>query len=301
MKTMIKKFLLLVAMVGLSSSISGRAIHRAVLKGDLEKVKKILQRYPERLEQRPLGVRDDDLMADDTPLVLAARQRKPQIKVIKFLLQSGASTRNIKLSDSRHPSVAILLVQHGVPFTARDLSSAIYSSVDPRADKSIVRKWTAFAVLLIERGVDILAGGKYSPLRTLFPVGRHQGWNVRIMQAMLDKDREKVFSMPVFNWANKMNKQRRLQAYKLFVAGDLHRKYQWEKTALHSAAASGDVGLARYLIENGGGDDLDERDAFGKRPIDYAKAWDMHMFLKGEMQKRSIAVEQYVGMETPHS
>ncbi len=109
-----------------------------------------------------------------------------------------------------------------------------------------------------------------------------------------DKDSDKVFSMPVFDWANKMHKQRRLRAYKLFVAGDIHRKYLWDKTALHHAAASGNVALATYLVENGAGDDLDERDAYGKRPIDYAKAWALHTYLKSEMQRRDSAVAQYV-------
>ncbi len=194
MQTIFKKFLLLAAMACLTPSMHGSAIHRAVVKGNVEKVEKILKKHPGRLEQKigfaasewTLGFGVSHVDPGDTPLMAALRARKPDLSMINFLLERGASAKNIRIFYlGRTPSVAILLVKYGAPVSHEDLRQAICSSGNPSLDRSVVRGWTRFALLLIDRGVGILAGGKYSPLRTLFPVGKAQGWNVSIMQAML--------------------------------------------------------------------------------------------------------------------
>ncbi len=316
MKTTFKKFLLLVAMVGLTTSMHGGAIHKAVAEGDLKKVKKILKKDPDKVNQKALFrerrppkamlsgyKRKFDVYVEisrydrgDTPLQVAARSfasGEVIVPIAEFLLSKGANV--IEVETKHNPEVSISLLNHGAPLSKTFDLADIIRKRGPIAEN--------LAVLAIERGVDIF-GGPYdkSALAELFKhmrVGRRGRailtvylWNNRIMKAMLRKHRDKIFTKPVFIWANnKLDKSRRLQAYKLFTSGDIRRKHLKNRTALHYAAAGGDVAVVSYLIENGAADDLGEKDADNKRPIDHANDAGMRAYLELAMQKRGIPVE----------
>ncbi len=299
MKSTFKKFLMLVAIVGLSNNMHGGAIHRAVAKKDLQKVKKILEKDPDKANQKALFTRKGLLYSTlrvfkgDTPLQVAARSDKSGeviVPIAELLLSKGANV--FAVGSSYNSGVGILLLNHGAPLS-KDFSL-----------RSIQwwRGLTAakFAAVAIEHGADIFRVGTHgtkSALAKLFEIYRPGGrtivyWDKRIMKAMLRKHRDKIFTKPVFVWANtKLNKARRLQAYKLFVADDIRRKFPQNKTALHHAATSGDVDLASYLIENGAADDLKAKTTGNQMPIHLAKDLGMRAYLRAEMKERKIPVE----------
>ncbi len=288
MKSMIKKFLLLVAMVGMASGLYGKAIHTAVRKGDLEKIKKILKKHPERVNQKSGKLIPGATLrwrtTEVTPLAVAYYFK--QKEAARLLLSKGA---DINISE-----VALYLL----------------GSVEDRLkvlNAAIVQRKVWWAKLFIEAGGslkplmkqrDVLRsvglGGKNDPkaITAVELLFRGTLFNTEILQAMVKAQPVELFKQPVFKFVfNLRNFKTRLAAFKVLIQGDVRKKFARDFTLLHLTAARGDIQLASYLIENGAGDDLKAKTTGNQMPIHLATDLGMRAYLENEMRKRNIPVE----------
>ena len=291
MKSMIKKFLLLVAMVGMASGLYGKAIHTAVRKGDLEKIKKILKKHPERVNQKSSKIIPMRLYRRKifhvTPLAVAYFYN--QIEAARLLLSKGAD----------------ISISNGIPG----------SSISPIFKRNvliaaIVDGLVSWAKLLIEEGGSL----KTSMKKGLYRVGMRgmndsreitvvellfRGavyerplFNPKILQAMIKAQPVELFKQPVFKFVfNIRNFKTRLAAFKILIQGDVRKKFAKNFTLLHYAAAASDIRIAKFLIENGAADDLKTKTTGNKMPIHLANDLGMRAYLENEMRKRNIPVE----------
>ncbi len=177
---------LIVCSVSFFVGCKGKPIHRAAYKGDLEKVKKIIERNPSQINVQdnlgytPLHLASGkghieivefllnhgadielEIFIGDTPLLLAARYaRDGQYETIKTLLEHGAKV-NHKDEDGRtalHKAAAYsgkeimnLLISYGADVNARDK----YQST-PLHQAAMLNNIEA-AKALVEHGADIFA------------------------------------------------------------------------------------------------------------------------------------------------
>ena len=270
MKAMIKKFLLLAAMVGAGSSIHGKAIHTAVRKGDLKKIEKILKRHPEKVNQSAgaLSFGADLILIGvpgGTPMRFAVAYN--QFEAAKLLLSKGADPNLLNplhfAIRLRKPNFAIILLEAGASLKTKS-----------------TRSWSPKSPLDV---VEYLLNGTYGD-KSLF--------NREILRAMVEYSKGKIFNQLVLKWVFRIrNARRRFEAFKILIQDDVRKKFAENTTLLHLTAASGVIQIAQYLIENGAADDLKAKTTGNQMPIHFAKDPGMRAYLENAMIKRNIPVE----------
>ncbi len=259
MKAMIKKFLLLAAMVGAGSNMHGKAIHRAVKKGDLKKIEKILKKHPERVNQPSLfGYR-----GASTPLQVAVFYYKTE--AAKLLLSKGADPNQQNLLHWAiiiSPPIAIILLEAGA------------------SPKSMGVAWGSKSPTT---AVEFLLNGTY---------GGKIFFNRGTFRAMVKYSKGKILNETVVRWIFRIRKASdRLEAFKILIKDDVRKKFAENTTLLHLTAARGDVQIAQYLIENGAAADLKAKTTGNQMPIHLAKDPGMRAYLENAMLKRNIPLE----------
>ena len=149
---------LMVCTLSFFGGCKGKPIHRAAYEGDLEKVKKIIERHPNQI-----NVRDK---MDFTPLHLASG--KGHTEIVEFLLNHGADTEleictghtPMMLAawyagDGKYETIKTLL-EHGAKVNHKengDGSTALHYAAIYSGEKVIN--------LLISYGADVNARGEY--------------------------------------------------------------------------------------------------------------------------------------------
>ncbi|MFA6186366.1 MAG: ankyrin repeat domain-containing protein [Phycisphaerae bacterium] len=215
----------LIFVKGCQSAAGERPIHRAAFKGDIEKVRKIIEKNPNQV-----NVQD---FSNKTPLYYSSAAG--HVEVVKFLLAHGA---NIELGNDhgerplakaakfKHYDVAKILLEHGAKVNCKD-----DSGYTPLHEASL-QSGKDMVNLLLEYGADVSARNEYAytPLHQAATMD-----NIEAAKALIGHGAD-VFAKTSFD-PNKKYEQWELDLWKDTM----------NKTPQEIAVARGFKELAEYL------------------------------------------------------
>ncbi|MFP4026210.1 MAG: ankyrin repeat domain-containing protein [Candidatus Brocadiia bacterium] len=119
-----------------------------------------------------------------------------------------------------------------------------------------------------EEYLDARGGSGASPLVSAMSLNKPE------IAKLLIEEGIKLDSWAISECTNIQDEKKRMEIVRLLIekGADVNARGSADLTALHKAAAAGDVDLARLLLENGADPSL--KDKQGKTPLDHAKEHD---------------------------
>jgi len=214
--------------LSIRARVSRFDLHSAVESGDIESVKRLLEKGAN------VNLSDKN---GQTPLLITARGGCAREELIdQRIFTKTASSTWIHLDPNICAEIAQLLINYGANLQARDLRGQTPLHL------SVHNSGTQTAKVLILNGADINAKDKYgrTPLSTLFTIGSIQN------EVVMDFLKLLVENGGDINEPNGKLETPLLQAVKLYR---LHR----------------DLNMINYLLEQGA--DVNLKDCFGNTPL----------------------------------
>jgi ankyrin repeat protein/L-ascorbate metabolism protein UlaG (beta-lactamase superfamily) len=295
MKVIVKVIIVLMLMVALGDFAFTAEIHEACLKGDLVKVKKILEKDP--------GLLNSKGNSEKAPIHYAVQGG--HLKLVKFLLNKGTPVDILNVAGQTplayaaamgHESLAKLLLARGADLNAKTkrgikpINYAIQRN-HVKVAKRLIKKgadvkgkeengWTMLHSaawsgkkdildLLVKNGipVDSATTNGRTPLHNASTYGNLEGVIYFLDKGAKVNVIDTLGQTPLIKAANQGRKKIVPIFLKSGARVDIQDKVE-KRTALHYAAIKGFVDITTKLLEKGASPNL--QDNSGKTPIYYA-------------------------------
>lgn len=270
---------------------SAKPLHTAVMAGDIEKVKEILKKDPGSVNDHIFSGPDRQA---DSPLSLAILTGNEAMA--KVLIDAGAPTGAIYDDDGEtHLCLAVKSGQNGIV----QMLVASGALINPKGCSPLMEAYADPGIvwLLIQKGADVnyrkeigRGNTKDTIIQTPLKTAIEQNGSVGVIKLLLDAGAKVDIQGPNDDTALHLAVYRYWKDFQLILkllidhGADVKAKGYEGKTALHLAARGipmfdpvknanyfkpVDVAVIKELIERGA--DVNARDNFRKRPVDYAR------------------------------